>query len=108
MSPDLLGHISFSWEFIAALLSIVLIDLILAGDNAVIIAMAVRSLPRKQRQKGILIGAKGEALRRVGASARMSIEEFLQRKVYLELHVKVRENWRDNEQHLRSLGYRVD
>ncbi|MGE5843498.1 MAG: TerC family protein, partial [Syntrophaceae bacterium] len=42
MSPDLLGHISFSWEFIAALLSIVLIDLILAGDNAVIIAMAVR------------------------------------------------------------------
>lgn len=65
MSPDLLGHISFSWEFIAALLSIVLIDLILAGDNAVIIAMAVRSLPRKQRQKGILFGSGAAVLLRV-------------------------------------------
>ena len=65
MNPDLLGHVSFSWEFIAALLSIVLIDLILAGDNAVIIAMAVRSLPRKQRQKGILIGSGAAVLLRV-------------------------------------------
>ena len=65
MIPDLLGHVSFSWEFVAALLSIVLIDLILAGDNAVIIAMAVRSLPRKQRQKGILIGAGAAVLLRV-------------------------------------------
>jgi YjbE family integral membrane protein len=65
VSPDLLGHISFSWEFIAALLSIVLIDLILAGDNAVIIAMAVRSLPRKQRQKGIMLGAGAAVVLRV-------------------------------------------
>jgi len=63
--PDILGHISFSWEFFAALLSIILIDLILAGDNAVIIAMAVRSLPRKQRQKGILFGSGAAVLLRV-------------------------------------------
>ncbi len=62
---DLLGHITFSWEFVAAFLSIVLIDLILAGDNAVVIAMAVRSLPRKQRQKGILLGAGAAVLLRV-------------------------------------------
>jgi len=60
-----LGHISFSWEFFAALLSIILIDLILAGDNAVIIAMAVRSLPRKQRRKGILLGSGAAVLLRV-------------------------------------------
>ncbi|OPY04926.1 MAG: Integral membrane protein TerC family protein [Syntrophaceae bacterium PtaB.Bin038] len=65
MSPDVLGHISFSWEFFAALLSIILIDLILAGDNAVIIAMAVRSLPRKQRRKGILLGSGAAVLLRV-------------------------------------------
>ena len=65
VSPDLLGHMSFSWEFFAALLSIILIDLILAGDNAVIIAMAVRSLPRKQRQKGILFGSGAAVLLRV-------------------------------------------
>ena len=61
----MLGHISFSWEFFAALLSIILIDLILAGDNAVIIAMAVRSLPRKQRRKGILLGSGAAVLLRV-------------------------------------------
>jgi YjbE family integral membrane protein len=65
VNPDLLGHISFSWEFVAAFLSIVLIDLILAGDNAVVIAMAVRSLPRKQRQKGILFGSAAAVVLRV-------------------------------------------
>ena len=65
MNPELLGHISFSWDFVAAFLSIVLIDLILAGDNAVVIAMAVRSLPRKQRQKGIMVGAAAAVVLRV-------------------------------------------
>jgi YjbE family integral membrane protein len=52
-----IGTISFSWQFVTAFLSIVLIDLILAGDNAVVIAMAVRSLPKEQRKKGIIFGA---------------------------------------------------
>jgi YjbE family integral membrane protein len=57
---------SFSLDFVLAFLSIVLIDLILAGDNAVVIAMAVRSLPKKQRRKGIAIGAGGAVVLRVG------------------------------------------
>ncbi|HQL89350.1 MAG TPA: TerC family protein [Syntrophales bacterium] len=65
MGPDLLGQVSFSWEFFAGLLSIILIDLILAGDNAVVIAMAVRSLPRPQRRKGILLGAGAAVVLRV-------------------------------------------
>ena len=44
-----LGQISFTWQFLAAVMSIVLIDLVLAGDNAVVIAMAVQNLPNKQR-----------------------------------------------------------
>jgi YjbE family integral membrane protein len=59
-------HPSFSLEFVYKFLSIVLIDLILAGDNAVVIAMAVRSLPKKQRRKGIAIGAGGAVVLRVG------------------------------------------
>jgi YjbE family integral membrane protein len=43
------GHISFDWAFLSGLLSVIMIDLILAGDNAVVIAMAVRLLPKKQR-----------------------------------------------------------
>ncbi len=65
MGLESLGSISFSWEFITAFLCIVLIDLILAGDNAVVIAMAVRSLPKAQRRKGIILGAGAAVLLRV-------------------------------------------
>lgn len=60
-----LGSASFDLQFLSGLLSIVLIDLILAGDNAVVIAMAVRSLPKKQRAKGILYGSGAAVLLRV-------------------------------------------
>ena len=60
-----LGHISFDLAFLGALFSIVIIDLILAGDNAVVIAMAVRSLPHEQRKKGIIFGAGAAVLLRV-------------------------------------------
>lgn len=53
------------WKFLVALINIVIIDLILAGDNAVVIAMAVRSLPRRQRQWGIILGAGAAVLLRV-------------------------------------------
>jgi len=59
----------------------------------------------RDSQKGIIIGKKGETLKKVGTSARIQIEEFLQRDVYLELHVKVHEKWRESETMLRQLGY---
>ena len=59
----------------------------------------------RESQKGIVIGKKGESLKNVGTSARIQIEEFLQREVFLELHVKVREKWRESEAMLRQLGY---
>ncbi len=65
MDFGLLAHIEFTWEFLFGLLSIVLIDLILAGDNAVVIAMAVRNLPRKERKKGIILGAGAAVVLRV-------------------------------------------
>ena len=60
-----LGQISFSWEFLGAVMSIVLVDLVLAGDNAVVIAMAVKNLQGKKRQLGIILGAGGAVLIRV-------------------------------------------
>jgi len=59
----------------------------------------------RQSQKGILIGKGGVALKKMGQVARKSIEEFLEKEVYLELRVKVRENWRSNENFLKSFGY---
>ncbi|MCI0469383.1 MAG: YjbE family putative metal transport protein [Nitrospirae bacterium] len=68
MDLGIFGSISFDLQFLSALFSIVIIDLILAGDNAVIIAMAVRSLPYEQRKKGILYGAGAAVLLRVIAT----------------------------------------
>ena len=65
MDLGILGQVHFNWDFLVALLSIIFIDLILAGDNAVIIAMAVRSLPRKQRMRGIAFGAGSAVILRV-------------------------------------------
>jgi GTP-binding protein Era len=59
----------------------------------------------KKSQKGILIGKKGEALKRVGEEARKEIEEFLGRQVYLELWVKVKEKWRRDKKFLKEIGY---
>ncbi len=59
----------------------------------------------KESQKGIIIGKKGEKLRAVGKSARKDLESYFDRKVYLQLWVKVRENWSDDVVMLRSIGY---
>ncbi|MCP3930612.1 MAG: GTPase Era [Bacteroidetes bacterium] len=59
----------------------------------------------RKSQKSIIIGKGGSAIKKLGTEARKSIEIFLEKKVFLELHVKIKENWRDNEQMLRRFGY---
>ncbi len=65
MDLSSLGTIHLDVAFFSGLFSIVLIDLILAGDNAVVIAMAVRGLPKEQRRKGIIYGSAAAVLLRV-------------------------------------------
>ena len=59
----------------------------------------------RESQKGILIGHKGEKLKRVGEAARKDMEQFLGKEVFLQLFVKVSADWRDNERQLRRFGY---
>ena len=59
----------------------------------------------RESQKGILIGHKGEKLKRVGQAAREDMEQFLGKKVFLQLFVKVSDDWRNNERLLRRFGY---
>ena len=58
----------------------------------------------RKNQKGIIIGKKGETLKRIGQAARRSLEEFLMKKVMLKQWVKVEENWQNNPRHLNELG----
>lgn len=73
-------------------------------EEEIIRIRAVIFVNRKS-QKPILIGKGGEAIKKTGTAARLDIEAFFGKKVYLELHVKVRENWRDNSQQLKNFGY---
>jgi GTP-binding protein Era len=59
----------------------------------------------RDSQKGMVIGARGAKLKEIGKLARTDIERFLEHPVFLELHVKVRERWREKEEWLQRLGY---
>ncbi|MBO5732988.1 MAG: GTPase Era [Alistipes sp.] len=59
-------------------------------------------------QKGIVIGHKGEKLKKVGQAARHDLEDFLGKRVFLELYVKVQEDWRNNDSQLRRFGYELE
>ena len=60
----------------------------------------------RDSQKGIIIGHKGEKLKRIGTDARKDMEDFFRRKVFLEMYVKVTKDWRDKPQVLKRFGYR--
>ena len=62
----------------------------------------------RDSQKGIIIGHKGQALKKVGAMARKDIERFFQKKVFLEMFVKVEKDWRNRDTLLKRFGYQLD
>ncbi|MGB1042278.1 MAG: GTPase Era [Tenacibaculum sp.] len=60
----------------------------------------------RETQKGIIIGHKGSAIKRVGIEARKDLEKFFDKKVFLDLYVKVNKNWRSNDRQLKRFGYK--
>jgi GTP-binding protein Era len=70
-----------------------------------IIRMRSVIMVERDTQKGIIIGHKGAALKRVGVEARKDLEKFFGKQVHLELYVKVNKNWRSNQQQLKRFGY---
>jgi GTP-binding protein Era len=59
----------------------------------------------RDSQKGIIIGHKGEMIKRVGSEARKDAEEFFSKKIFLELFVKVAKDWREKDKQLKNFGY---
>ena len=70
--------------------------------------LAATIFVERESQKGIVIGEGGKMLKQIGSSARKEIEEMGGRPVFLELRVKVLKDWRNNEDALRRLGYKID
>jgi GTP-binding protein Era len=74
-------------------------------EKATLIKIQADIIVQRDTQKGIILGEGGKMIKELGTRARKDIEEFLGSKVFLELFVKVRPKWRDNELQLREYGY---
>jgi GTP-binding protein Era len=70
-----------------------------------IIRIQANIMVERDSQKGIIIGNKGQALKKVGSEARKDLEAFFQKQVYLELFVKVDKDWRSSDSRLKNFGY---
>jgi len=71
-----------------------------------IIKIRTKILVERDSQKGIIIGHKGNALKKIGTKARKDLEIFFGKKVFIDLHVKVSKNWRSNNNLLKKFGYK--
>ena len=74
------------------------------GEDLVRISAVIYA--NRKTQKSIIIGKGGSAIKRLGMESRKSMEKFLESKVFLELFVKVKEGWRDDERLLKGFGYK--
>ena len=77
------------------------------ADSETIIHIRSVIMVERESQKGIIIGHKGEALKRVGIEARTNLEKFFGKQIHLELFVKVNKDWRSNVRQLRRFGYDI-
>lgn len=76
-------------------------------EKSTLIKISADIIVQRESQKAIILGNGGSMIKKLGTSARQSIELFLDSKVFLEIFVRVRNNWRNNELHLKEYGYHV-
>lgn len=74
-------------------------------EKTSLVKIVAEVIVQRESQKAIILGEKGNMIKKLGTESRKSIEDFLQQKIFLELFVKVRDKWRDNDTHLREYGY---
>ena len=74
-------------------------------EKSTLVKIAAEIIVQRETQKGIILGERGSMIKKLGTEARKDIEAFLGQKVFLELFVKVRPKWRDNEMQLKEYGY---
>ena len=74
-------------------------------EKATLVKIGAAIIVQRESQKAIMLGEGGKTIKKLGTESRKSIEDFLQQKVFLELFVKVRDKWRDNDTWLKEYGY---
>lgn len=84
------------------------VSTLLFKEDEKIIRMSCEIIVERDSQKRIIIGSKGEAIKRLGINARKDLEAFFGKQIFIELFVKVRDDWRNNKNMLRQFGYDAD
>jgi GTP-binding protein Era len=74
-------------------------------EKSTLVKITADIIVQRESQKAIILGEKGSMIKKLGTLSRQEIEKFLQQKVFLELFVKVKDKWRDNELYLKEYGY---
>jgi GTPase len=74
-------------------------------EKQTLVKITAEIIVQRETQKAIILGDRGKMIKKLGVTAREEIEKFLQQKVFLELFVKVRAKWRDNDTYLKEYGY---
>lgn len=74
-------------------------------EKLTLVKIRAEIVVQRETQKGIILGEGGKMIRQLGTESRLEIEKFIGQKTFLELFVKVRPKWRDNDLHLREYGY---
>ena len=82
----------------------VVVDRMIDGDAGQVVTVYCTILVERASQKPIVIGKAGAMIKQIGSAARIELERFLHRRVYLDLHVKVKSEWRDNDRVLDEMG----
>jgi GTP-binding protein Era len=75
-------------------------------ENKIVIKSLI--ICERESQKGIIIGHQGQALKKVGMMARRDLEKFFEKKIFLEIFVKVETDWRNRDNMLKMFGYQID
>jgi GTPase len=74
-------------------------------EKSTLVKISAEIIVQRETQKAIILGEGGKKIKKLGTAARLEIEKFINQKVFLQLHVKVRPHWRDNDLYLKEYGY---
>ena len=74
-------------------------------EKSTLVKIGAEIIVQRETQKAIILGEGGKMIKKLGTTARTEIEKFIERKVFLQLYVKVRPHWRDNDLYLKEYGY---
>jgi len=86
----------------------VAVDLRIYEQRDDLMYIAADIIVERDSQKGIIIGKRGSMLKKIGSEARKDIEDLLATKVYLDLHVRFKKDWRNKDSLLKELGYKEE